>query len=117
MQQQRLPKVVVLQTVAGLPLGVVLLAVGDGADHGECVFMILPQSATALNAPEIMPLIERKLLGESKVEVVSVSPLHLDIRSRGQPGLEVRFATSGAGTWREQAPGTASGVAALTTAA
>jgi hypothetical protein len=116
MQRQLLPKMIVLQASNGEHLGFILLAVADDADRGECVFMILPPNTALFASPDVEPLFARKSLGESKVHVASFFPLHLTIASTGLPKLILEFSASGAGTWREEAPGTASGLAAITAA-
>ncbi len=117
MQQQPPPKMVVLQTATGEHLGFILLAVDRGRDQGQCIFMVLPPNPALFDSPAAEALFARKSLGENDVAVVSGSPLHLVINSVGLPQLIVEVAISGTGTWREQAPGTASGIAAVPAAA
>jgi hypothetical protein len=112
MPRQTLPKCVVLQTAEGEHLGFILLAVPDGASAGDCVFMIVPRNPALLNTPQSQALHARKALGESRVQIIPSPSQTIRIQSTGLPDLIVELTPSGAGTWREAPPGTASGRAA-----
>jgi hypothetical protein len=107
---------IVLQTAKREHLGFLLLA-ANGGDQADCIFMVLPQNPALLESPTAQALFARKSLGESKASIINSFPLHLVISSPGLPQLVVEFAESGDGTWREEEPGAASGVANLPPAA
>ena len=117
MQQQKPPECIVLRTPEGEDLGFMLTAVADGASGGECVFMVLPRNPALFASPGARALFARKEVGESKVELTRGDLLTLRVKSANLPDLLLELDDSGAGSWRESAPGTASGLAAAAAAA
>ena len=117
MQPISVPKCVVLQTTEGEHLGFVLLAIGDEARQGECVFMVLPANTSVWSTPLVQSLFARKDLGESSVEVTSGPLLSIHIKSTGLPDFLIELDAEGKGEWRELAPGTHCGHAAVAAAA
>ena len=117
MQQVGVPKCVELQTPEGEHLGFVLLAVGDGARRGDCVFMVLPPNTAIWGTPLVRSLFARKDLGESRVEVTPGPPVSMHITSTGLPDFVIELDPDGKGAWRERPPGTHHGRAAAAAAA
>jgi hypothetical protein len=117
MQQKNPPKCIVLRTSDGDDLGFMLTAVADGASTGECVFMVLPRNPALFDSPVALALFARKDVGESKVELVQGASLTIRVTSPGLPDLHVELNDAGAGSWREETPGQASGLAAAAAAA
>jgi hypothetical protein len=117
MQQNGIPKWVVLQTPEGEHLGFVLLAVRDGTTQGECIFMVLPPNTAIWDTPLVRSLFARKELGESRVEVTPGPPMSMQIVSTGLPDLIIELGADGGGAWREGSPGTHHGHAASAAAA
>ena len=94
-----------------------LTAVADGASQGGCVFMVLPRNPALFDSPAARALLARKGVGESKVALARGATLNIRVLSPNLPDLLVELNDFGAGTWREAAPGTMSGLAAGAAAA
>jgi hypothetical protein len=116
MQQKALPKCVVLQTIDGEHLGFMLIAIADEASSGECVFIVVPRKPALHESTVARALVARKEVGESHVAVSRGESLTIHVSSPNLPDLMVKFGGAGTGSWREAAPGTASGLAVAATA-
>ena len=113
MRPMNVPSCIVLRNEAGDDVGFVLLAVPDGTSEGQCVFMVRPRKPALFDSPLVQSLLDRKELGESEVKVSSGTVTDIRVRSRGLPDLVIELANDGSGSWREDAPGTHSGLAAI----
>ena len=60
--------------------------------------MVAPQNAELFDAPITLELLDRKELGESRIQITSDSQ-SVTIRSDGMDDMYIELDESGAGTW------------------